>query len=324
VVKVAVLSALDQTMSSLEVIVIVDGPDEATVKELAQIQDSRLRVVELAENGGAAKARDAGVKEAQGSWIAFLDDDDEWLPEKLDLQLQAAKSSPYPLPIIASRVIAITGKGELIWPRRLPDINESIDDYLLVRRSLFKGATLLSTSTILTKKELLERVNFGNHVPMHEDYDWLLRVTQLEEVGIEIIPEATTIMNVIDLPRLKRQSLSNKNTREISLNWIRSVRHLISPAAYSSFIITHIACHVSSARQWEFFFPLLWECVKLGKLSFFDYLLYLVIWLVPQELRQDLRQKFSQNSQSSDNHPHQANDNVKTEVTDQFSLSASK
>src|SRR5687768_2514241 len=76
-VRRAVRSALDQTLRDIEVVVVVDGPDPPTRQTLADIDDSRLRVVELAERGGAPAARNAGVRHARGRWTALLDDDDE-------------------------------------------------------------------------------------------------------------------------------------------------------------------------------------------------------------------------------------------------------
>ncbi len=94
-------SALAQTLKEIEVIVIIDGPDEASRVGLAEIEDSRLRVIELPVSGGASDARNVGVSNAQGKWIAFLDDDDEWIPNKLDLQIEAADCSQYTFQIIA-------------------------------------------------------------------------------------------------------------------------------------------------------------------------------------------------------------------------------
>ena len=78
----AVRSALAQTLRDIEVVVVIDGPDPVThgvLQELAQ-QDSRLRVLALPSSVGGSDARNRGVDAAAGEWIAFLDDDDEWLP----------------------------------------------------------------------------------------------------------------------------------------------------------------------------------------------------------------------------------------------------
>src|SRR6185437_10035805 len=79
----AVRSALAQTHAALEVIVVVDGPDPGTEAALGRITDPRLRVLVLAERGKAPNARNQGALAATGRWTALLDDDDEWLPNKI-------------------------------------------------------------------------------------------------------------------------------------------------------------------------------------------------------------------------------------------------
>ncbi len=88
-------SALAQTLREIEVVVVIDGEDPATriaLDELAQ-QDGRLRVLALAASVGGSDARNRGVDMAAGEWIAFLDDDDEWLPGKLQAQIDAVRAS---------------------------------------------------------------------------------------------------------------------------------------------------------------------------------------------------------------------------------------
>src|ERR1700744_4710601 len=79
----AVESVLKQTIADLEVVVVVDGPDAATALALQEFHDPRIRCIELQQNVGGSEARNVGIREAQGTWIALLDDDDEWLPTKL-------------------------------------------------------------------------------------------------------------------------------------------------------------------------------------------------------------------------------------------------
>ena len=69
--------------ADFEVVVVVDGPDDVTVPKTIEAMDARIRVVSLAVNVGLAEARNVGIQAAVGRYIALLDDDDEWLPEKL-------------------------------------------------------------------------------------------------------------------------------------------------------------------------------------------------------------------------------------------------
>src|SRR5258708_4440871 len=101
----AVNSALQQTFGDLEVIVVIDGRDEETLAALASISSPRLRLLPLPTQVGGSRARNEGVHAATGEWVAFLDDDDEWLPEKLEKQLAVARASELPDPIVACKVM---------------------------------------------------------------------------------------------------------------------------------------------------------------------------------------------------------------------------
>jgi glycosyltransferase involved in cell wall biosynthesis len=290
-VSQSVKSALAQTMESIEVIVIIDGPDPATILELNQIEDPRLRVIQLPTNIGPAGARNTGVREAEGTWIAFLDDDDKWLPQKLQLQLDLAHKSKYASPIVSSRFLANTSKGEFIWPTRLPTPSESVAEYLFIRNSLFLGEAFIVTPTILARKELLEKIPFNQNLPRHEDLDWLIHASLNPDVGLEFVGEPTASVNMIYTQA--RQSLSNVNDWKYSLEWIRSVRESIAPQAYSGFIIAVVGPQAAIGSNWQAFLPLLWEAFRYGRLRFFDLFLYLLMWLVPQDLRQQVRSLFA-------------------------------
>jgi glycosyltransferase involved in cell wall biosynthesis len=295
----AVHSALAQTFQSIEVIIVIDGPDPATVDELKLITDDRLQVIELATNMGAAAARNTGIAKAQGTWIAFLDDDDEWLPTKIEQQFALATKSVHAFPIISCRFFGQTSKGKFIWPKRLPNAQDQVADYLFIRKSLFLGEAFIVTPTIFTKKALLDKIPFNPALPRHEDLDWLVRASQEEGVGIEFVPEPLAIVNMIYAK--KRKSLSNINDWKYSLHWIQSVRELISPQAYSSFLIAVVGPAAANESDWNAFTFLLQEAIKFGQLRPFDLLLYGLMWFVPQGLRQKLR--FLLNRRNRDDTP---------------------
>ncbi|WP_164854742.1 glycosyltransferase family 2 protein [Devosia sp. 1566] len=78
----AVRSVLAQTMADLELLVVIDGEDGATLAALEPIKEPRLRVFSNPAQLGAARTRDRGAALSTGDWLAFLDDDDEWLPQQ--------------------------------------------------------------------------------------------------------------------------------------------------------------------------------------------------------------------------------------------------
>ena len=292
-VERAVKSAIAQTFQQIEVIVMIDGSDAATRAVLAEIDDPRLKFIELPISGGAAAARNAGVSEAAGEWIAFLDDDDEWLPQKLERQIEVARRSQYEFPIVASRLTARSPKGDYLRPTRFLSLSEPISEYLLARNSLFQGEGLIQTSVLLTKKKLLQKIPFRTDLQRHQDWDWLLRVNNLAGVGIEFVPEPLAIWYVDE----KRKTISGTSNWRNSLAWLHENKHLVTPRACAAFIMVEVGAQASLEGEWREFLPLLSEAIKFGKPQLIDFLLYLGLWLIPQETRRYFRALLSKQSQ---------------------------
>ncbi len=279
----AVQSALQQTISDLEVIVVIDGTDKETETALKEIAESRLRVLPLPKRVGGARARNEGVQAAKGEWIGFLDDDDEWLPEKLEKQLVVARASDCSDPIVACKVLARTSGGEFVWPRKLP--SEPISEYLLARNSWSQGEGLLQTSTLLTTRRLLMKVAFVDGLKKHQDWDWLLRVVQTPGTKIEFVSEPLVVWNLDN----NRSSVSRSHDWQGSLSWLRERRSLVTRRAYAGFIATQISSQAARQKQWRAFWPLLTEMFQIGKPRAIDLFLLLGMWFVPSSFREWLR-----------------------------------
>lgn len=279
----AVHSALAQTLNAVEVIVILDGPDEETMDILYRIQDSRLRVKTLPVQAGVGEARNAGVREARGRWIALLDDDDEWFPHKLEVQLRAVQDSPYPYPILSCRFIARIEEGDLVWPRRYPDLNEPLSEYLFCQHGLLGGEGFIAMPSIFTTKDLFERVPFGKGLGQHQDWDWLLRVNEWEGVGIQFVPEQEPLF--ICHMEENRAKMWHTTDWRYSLSWGEAHQGYLTPKAYISFLLTRVSVHAARVRDWKAFWFLLREACRYGKPRLFDILGFFVVWLVPQKVR---------------------------------------
>jgi glycosyltransferase involved in cell wall biosynthesis len=88
----AIQSALAQTTPPLEVLVCDDGSTDATREVVAAIGDERVQFLACGRNGRPAIVRNRGIAESRGTWLAFLDSDDAWLPEKLTTQLALVRT----------------------------------------------------------------------------------------------------------------------------------------------------------------------------------------------------------------------------------------
>jgi glycosyltransferase involved in cell wall biosynthesis len=270
----AVRTALDQSFRDLEVVVVIDGPDPETTAALQRIADPRLRIVALPKNVGASDARNAGVQAARGHWIAFLDDDDEWLPAKIEKQVAKASASRFAYPIVSSRLIARTSCSEMIWPRKMP--TDPISEYLFTRSSWAFGEGCIPTITIFTSRALLTDVPFRTGLRKHQELDWLLRVVGHAGVGIEFVPEPLAVYNIHE----GVQSVSRTADWSFSLEWIRDRRELVTPRAYAGFILSQCANQAATQRAWRSFIPLLTESCRFGSPTVFDFALYTKSWIV--------------------------------------------
>jgi len=281
----AVRSALNQTYPLLEIIVVIDGPDLATNEALNTIVDERLRIVALDQNVGGSDARNIGVKNARNEWIAFLDDDDEWLPSKLEKQMALAAQTSEPFPVISTQMYAKSPYGNFIWPRRFPAESEPVCEYLFNRKTFFTGEGQLSTSAILTRRSLMALHPFTSGIPRHQDFDWYLGVSQVPGARFYFVPEPLVKVYVEE----NRESICSRPDWQFSLNWLRASRGRITRRAYAGFICTIIASEASRQRQWRAVPELLSEMFRHGKPGHMDLLLFVGKWLIRPSLRGKLR-----------------------------------
>jgi glycosyltransferase involved in cell wall biosynthesis len=282
----AVRSVLAQTIKDLEVIVVIDGQDPASTKALSTIDDSRLRWTELSVSGGGNAARNIGVSMAKGEWVAFLDDDDEWLPAKLEHQEGlAAESKPDEMTIVGCRFLVRESNKEGVWPRRFPDDDEPVGDYLFDRRSLFNGEAAMNTSTLLMPKRLVEEVQFSPTVRKHQEVDFLIRAAASHKIRVRIAKETLAVWYVDG----DRPTIDNSRNWERSFEWIRGHRTRISRGAYSGFLLISLASEASGQGAWEAFAPILREAFVYGDPRAVQLVRFFCMWIMPKNLRSRIR-----------------------------------
>lgn len=281
----ALRSALRQTWPRMEVIVVVDGPDPATEAQLEMMTDLRIRTVFLDHPSGGSDARNAGVRAARGEWIAFLDDDDEWMPDKIEHQMCAALRTRDWFPVVSCRVVAQSPTASRVLPSRRYRAPEPIADYLFCRRDLRDPGGLLQSSTLLAPRELLLAIPFQSGLPLHQDWDWTIRAASHKGVGVSMLSQPLVLWHVGD----DRASVGRTPDWKTSLAWIGRMRPLISARAYSWFIAIQCAWRAQAARGGvRAWLALLWAFLMRGQPELRSSLLFLVFSLLPASLRKKL------------------------------------
>jgi glycosyltransferase involved in cell wall biosynthesis len=288
----AVRSALGQTLGEIEVIVVIDGEDPATAFAVSQwaSEDPRLRIIELPVQLGGSDARNRGVEAARGEWIAFLDDDDEWLPGKLAAQLDAVRHSTAPFLIGTCKMIARTPTKDYVWPRRFPAPGEQIGEYIMARQSLTRGEGYIQTSTFFVRRSLMQAQPFKSGQVKHQDTEWVLRMARLPGIEAVFAPQVLAIHYIEE----ERATVSSKSNWRYSLDWVRRDRRLFTPRALSGFLLYQIAAEASDQRDWRAFHLLLLEALRHGSNRSIDYVIYLAIWLLPRRRRRSWRNWMAQ------------------------------
>jgi glycosyltransferase involved in cell wall biosynthesis len=175
----AVESVLNQNFSDYELIVVDDGSNDETDLVLAPYGDA-LRVIRQ-PNRGVSAARNAGIKAARGRWIALLDSDDHWLPDKLKAQIDWLTAHP------DYRIC----QTEEIWIRDGRRVNPK-KRHRKHGGDIFERCLplcLVSPSAVMIDRRLLDEVGgFDEDLPACEDYDLWLRIACSHPIGLVDAP----------------------------------------------------------------------------------------------------------------------------------------
>jgi glycosyltransferase involved in cell wall biosynthesis len=168
----AVKSVLDQTYQNFELIVDDDGSSDGTERVIRDFHDERIVYIRHKENRGAPAARNAGIKAARGNYIAFLDDDDEWLPEKLEKQMNIFAVSP-DAGVVYSGFWKWEHNRNVYIPYKWVSQKEGY-----IHEELLKG-NFVGTPTAVVKKECLLKAGlFDEELPCLQDWELWIRISK--------------------------------------------------------------------------------------------------------------------------------------------------
>jgi len=178
----ALRSARAQTHRPLELIAVDDASRDATRDRLRALAADDLRVVALDRNVGVAEARNRGLALARGEYVAFLDADDEWLPEKLSVQI-AALEQDASLALSTCDSLLVDVDGSATRHHTILRTASGPDAWRMLLRANF-----VPTPTVVTRRALLETVGgFDARLALGEDYDVWLKLAA--RGGVHVHPD---------------------------------------------------------------------------------------------------------------------------------------
>jgi glycosyltransferase involved in cell wall biosynthesis len=173
-------SVAAQTIKDLEIIAVDDASTDGSGDVVTRWAGGRVTLLRHPHNRGAAAARNTGVAAASGRWIAFLDSDDTWKPDKLARQLSVLEQT-------GAGIAACASGFDLHKNGRTLSIELDIQPQKFRREILF-GCTISPGSTLMVERQVFEEIGgFDEAFRRLEDWDWLLRYS--ERYQMTFVPE---------------------------------------------------------------------------------------------------------------------------------------
>lgn len=183
----SIRSALDQTFRKFEFIIIDDGSADGTADEIRKFSDSRIKTFFLKENQGIVPTKSLGYRMAKGKYIAILNSDDAYLPEKLERQTAFLDTHP-DTGVVFTHVSVIDEQGnpfaneEHFYYKVFDQPNR--DRHAWLRHLFFNGNCLCAPSAIF-RREIFEKVGWPDpRLHQLSDLDWWIRICMQYELHI--------------------------------------------------------------------------------------------------------------------------------------------
>ncbi|WP_162264199.1 glycosyltransferase family 2 protein [Mycobacterium sp. Root265] len=250
------------SVGTIEIIVVNDAPPGIELS--AEVFDLADHVLRTPGKVGGSRARNLGIKSATGTYVALLDDDDEWLPRKLSLQVALLQSLVDPArAVVAGRQLYVnpsTGEVSDPGPRRLIAPGEKVEHYLFRRRPPSLARPSMYTSSLLCSRQLAVKVPWDESLPRHQDWDWLIRLGRIPGSSF-----AQTAEPVVRIQLGSALSISAGTDWRSSLDWAdRALRR--DPKVYVDFLAGQALRYALTARSGEGVRKITASILKTGRL----------------------------------------------------------
>lgn len=220
-------SVRNQTFSDFEHIIVDDCSTDNSLAKVEKecLVDSRVKLIKLNENVGAAKARNIALEKAEGRFIAFLDSDDSWLPEKLEKQIN----------FMCEHDLALSCTG-----------------YKIIDESGCQSGSLVVPPTIITHSDMLMSNRIGCLTAMYDTHKvgklFMPDIRKRQDYGLWLkilkkVPHAGGMKEVLSLYRDRKNSISSNKISLLSYNWEIFRKHENMSSAKSFYFLMSNVLH---------------------------------------------------------------------------------
>jgi glycosyltransferase involved in cell wall biosynthesis len=262
----AIASVLAQTFADWELLIADDGSGEEMLAYLAGMTDPRIGVIRLAHTGNPSAVRNAALRVARGRYVAFLDSDDLWLPQKLAVQVTSLRTDTrrrwsY------SAIVRIDSAGNVMaadaMRRWIPYEGRIVEQLLRLQAGV-------ATPAVVAERALIEQAGLFDEQQLYfEEYDLWLRLNLLSEVGV--------IQEPLALVRSHQEHYTSDRIRvyEARTRLLDKLEPLASGARWRRALraerATNVAClanaYARRGQRWNALRTLLWGSGYLGRVS---------------------------------------------------------
>ena len=236
----AVASVLRQ-QEPVEVLVILLG-SEAHAAVRRRLEDLPCRVVVAEEGAGASAARNLGCRLAETPFVAFLDERDEWLGEKIHTQMNEAAEDT----VLSSRALLVGASSQIV-PEQIYRTGGPVTswaEHLFEASHISEEHHYSQTSTLLCSREVAIAVPWADDLDDHADWDWLIR---LEAAGYRVMQRPEVLVRVFQNSRLGKARAADWRTSQV---WVRSLEPLVPPHLVGNLTASVVARGAFASRAW--------------------------------------------------------------------------
>ena len=234
----AVETVAAQTFKDLEIIIVDDASSIGQIPSHFEVP-CRITILKNPTRVGAQRSRLNGSQLATGKYVALLDSDDWWMPNKIEKQLEIARTQEEAL--LSCRVFAVQGKLRRVAPWRSLQMNEKVEEFLYVKRGM------LQTSTIFAKKDIVvSLLEMSADSIVHNDTMLFL---EAQRRNLKIIQMSEPLAFFDDDPRVDRISYDKSRT-DAAMTLFNQVSTDWSMAAKKGFLLTDMVTRYVNTGQW--------------------------------------------------------------------------